>query len=214
MKNIWKNVAFVTFYKTEIKMKSVLEKAAENQKKAWQIIYETDIINIWESIGAKVNLIGSLKTGLLMKNRDIDFHIYTDKLTPSKSFSAISKLAENPSIKRIQYVNLLNTDEKCIEWHAWYEDDEGKEWQIDMIHILKDSFYDGYFEKVAERISKVLTPEWKERILTIKNDTPETEKIPGIIYYMAVIRDNIQNYAEFSEWRKKHSNIGIIEWMP
>lgn len=202
------------FIKTKNKMKSVLEKAAENQKKAWQIIKETDIINIWESIGAKVNLIGSLKTGLLMKNRDIDFHIYTDNLTPTESFSAMSKLAENPSIKRIQYANLIDTDEKCIEWHAWYEDGEGKEWQIDMIHIIKGSFYDGYFEKVAERILNLLTPELTERILTIKNDTPETEKIPGIMYYMAVIRDGIQNYDEFCEWREKHSGIGIIEWMP
>lgn len=195
-------------------MESVLEKAAENQKKAWQVIKETDIINIWESIGAKINLIGSLKTGLLMKNRDIDFHIYTDSLTPAESFRAMSKLAENRSIKRIEYANLIDTDEKCIEWHAWYEDDEGKEWKIDMIHIIKGSFYDGYFEKVAERILTLLTPELKKRILTIKNDTPETEKIPGIMYYMAVIRDKIQNYNEFCEWRKKHSGLGIMEWMP
>lgn len=195
-------------------MKNVLELAAENQRKAWKVIDETQVISIWESIGATVNLVGSLKTGLLMKNRDIDFHIYTDSLSITKSFEAVSILAENPSVKRILYNNLIDTDEKCIEWHAWYQDAEGKEWQIDMIHIQKGSFYDGYFEKVAERISAVLTPEWKERILTIKNDTPETEKIPGIIYYQAVIRDGICNYEEFCEWRKKHSDAGIIEWMP
>ena len=49
--------------------------------------------------------------------------------------------------------------------------------QIDMIHIRKGSRYDGYFEKVAERISSVLTDEIKRTILQLKNETPESEKI-------------------------------------
>ena len=48
-----------------------------------------------------------------------------------------------------------------------------------MIHIRKGSRYDGYFEKVAERISSVLTDETKRTILQLKNETPESEKIMG-----------------------------------
>ena len=53
---------------------NILELAKRNQQKAWEIIEDTRIVRIWEGIGAKVNLVGSLRTGLLMKHRDIDFH--------------------------------------------------------------------------------------------------------------------------------------------
>lgn len=192
-----------------------LDIALQTQQKAWKIIEDTRIIPIWESVGAKVNLVGSLKTGLLMKHRDIDFHIYSSPLSLSDSFRAITQLAENASIKKIEYTNLLDTEEECIEWHAWYQDMEEDElWQIDMIHIRKGSRYDGYFEKVAERISKVLTDEMRQTILRLKLDTPEVEKIMGIEYYQAVIRDGVRSYYEFEEWRKQHPVSGVIEWIP
>ena len=50
---------------------NILELAKRNQQKAWEIIEDTRIVRIWEGIGAKVNLVGSLRTGLLMKHRDI-----------------------------------------------------------------------------------------------------------------------------------------------
>ena len=44
----------------------ILDLARRNQQKARKIIEDTKIIPIWESIGARVNLVGSLSTGLLM----------------------------------------------------------------------------------------------------------------------------------------------------
>ena len=192
----------------------ILDVARRNQQKAWEIIEKVNVIPIWESIGAQVNLVGSLRMGLLMKHRDIDFHIYTSTVTLADSFRAMEKLAENESVKRIEYVNLLHTVEACIEWHAWYQNAEGELWQIDMIHIQEGSRYDGYFEKVAERISSVLTDETKEGILRLKYETPDSEKIMGIEYYQAVIRDGVQSYPEFVEWRKQHPVTGVVEWMP
>lgn len=190
------------------------EIATLNQQKALSIIKDTRIIQIWESIGAKVNLVGSLKTGLLMKHRDIDFHIYSSPMNLSDSFRAMAMLAENPSVRKIEYTNLLDTEEACIEWHAWYQDGEGELWQIDMIHIREGSRYDGYFEKVAERISAVLTDEMKRTILQLKYETPDDEKIMGIEYYQAVIKDGIKSYSAFEQWRKLHPVMGVIEWMP
>lgn len=192
----------------------ILEIAKRNQEKAWRVIKETNVIQIWEGIGAKVNLVGSLSTGLLMKHRDIDFHIYSSPLEISESFRAMAKLAENTSIKRMECANLLHTVEKCIEWHVWYQDEESELWQIDMIHIQKGSRYDGYFEKVAERLSAVLTDETRQIILELKNETPETEKIIGVEYYQAVIQGGVRNYAELMEWRKQHPLTGVVEWMP
>jgi len=193
---------------------NILELAKRNQQKAWEIIEDTRIVRIWEGIGAKVNLVGSLRIGLLMKHRDIDFHIYTSPLDLSASFRAMAELAENTSIKRIEYTNLLHTAEACIEWHAWYQDMEGELWQMDMIHIQEGSRYDGYFERVAERISAVLTDEMRLAILKLKYETPDTEKIMGVEYYQAVIQDGVRSYPEFEEWRRLHPAVGVVEWVP
>lgn len=193
---------------------NILELAKRNQQKAWEIIEDTRIVRIWEGIGAKVNLVGSLRTGLLMKHRDIDFYIYTSPLDLSASFRAMAELAENTSVKKIEYTNLLHTAEACIEWHAWYQDMEGELWQMDMIHIQEGSRYDGYFERVAERISAVLTDEMRLAILKLKYETPDTEKIMGVEYYQAVIQDGVRSYPEFEEWRRLHPAVGVVEWVP
>ena len=236
---------------------NIFDIAKQNQEKAWQVIKNTNIIQIWEDAGAKINLVGSLRTGLLMKHRDIDFHIYSSALNLTDSFQAMARLAENPSIKRIECANLLHTAEACIEWHAWYQNEENELWQMDMIHIREGSRYkriecanllhtaeaciewhawyqneenelwqmdmihiregsryDGYFEKVAQRISEIMTDEIRETILRLKYETPETEKIIGVEYYQAVIRDGVRDYSGFKEWRKQHPVTGVVEWMP
>ena len=85
---------------------------------------------------------------------------------------------------------------------------------MDMIHIREGSRYDGYFEKVAQRISEIMTDEIRETILRLKYETPETEKIIGVEYYQAVIRDGVRDYSGFKEWRKQHPVTGVVEWMP
>ena len=125
---------------------NVLELAERNQQKAWEIIEDTHIIQIWEGIGAKVNLVGSLRTGLLMKHRDIDFHIYTSPLDLSASFRVMAELAENMSIKKIEYTNLLHTAEACIEWHAWYKDNGRRTLANGYDSYPRSSRYDGYLK--------------------------------------------------------------------
>lgn len=193
---------------------NIIEIAQRNQQKAREIIKATNIISIWEGVGAKINLVGSLPTGLLMKHRDIDFHIYSSPLFLTDSFRAMAALAENPSIKKIECTNLLHTVEACVEWHAWYQDEDDELWQMDMIHIQGGSRYDGYFEKVAERISQVMTDEMRETILRLKYETPEEEKIIGVEYYRAVIEGGVRSYAELEEWRRRHPVTGVVEWMP
>jgi len=195
-------------------MINIQEIAERNQQRAWEVIKETDIYAIWESVSAEVHLVGSLPNGLLMKHRDIDFHIYSSPINVSDSFAAMAKLAENPSIQRIEYRNLLDTEEECIEWHAWYQDKDNDLWQLDMIHIRKGSCFDGYVEKVTKRVKELLTPATCQTILQLKYDTPDTAQIMGIEYYKAVIQDNIKTYEEFTEWRKSNPPDEMMEWMP
>ena len=54
----------------------------------------------------------------------------------------------------------------------------------------------------------------KLAILTLKNETPDMEKIMGVEYYQAVIRDGVRSYPEFEEWRRFHPVTGMVEWIP
>lgn len=192
----------------------ILTLAAENQQTAWQILKETGIVQTWEKAGATVNLVGSLKSGLLMKNRDIDMHIYTDKLSVSESFSVIQELAERLSLKEIHYKNLIDTEEECIEWHVLYEHTNRDIWKFDMIHIRKGSRYDGTVERVTDAITECLTPEIRKKILQLKQEIPEGIVIPGIEIYHAVFEGDVSSYEELEQWRKNHPLINSLDWLP
>lgn len=195
-------------------MTDLLQTADRNLQRTKEIIVELQIPETWQKFGAKANLVGSVRMGLMMKHLDIDFHIYSEQFSVADSFAAITAFAGNSRITEISYKNLIETDEKCIEWHLWYHDTDSSVWQLDMIHILNDSPYAGYFERMADRISAVLTPEQKIAILSIKNAVPDSEHVMGVESYQAVIRDGVRTYAEFTEWHKTHQPNGIVKWMP
>ena len=192
----------------------ILDLSGRNQRRAWDIIRRLDIMKIWADAGAEAHVVGSLAMGLMMTHRDIDIHVYSSPLTVEGSFAAMAKLAVNAAIKKIECRNLLDTDEACIEWHAWYDDGDGGPWQIDIIHILKGSRYDGFFERMAERIKAALTDETRLAILRLKAETPEDVHIMGVEYYQAVLRGGVRTLADFIRWRQEHPVIGIVEWMP
>ena len=87
----------------------------------------------------------------------------------------------------MEYTNLIDTEEECIEWHAAYRDRDGRMWKMDMIHIRRGSAYDGFAERMASRIGAVLTEETRDAILRLKYETPDTESIIGAEYYAAVL---------------------------
>lgn len=193
---------------------NLVEISQRNLQRAFEVMNELQIVETWKRFGVTANLIGSVSMGLIMKNKDIDFHVYSDSFSISDSFGAITEFAKIDGVKSITYGNLLDTEEACLEWHLTYLDDKNELWKIDMIHILRGSFYEGKMEKVAKRINEILTPELKMAILSIKNDMPTGENVMGIEIYMAVIRDNVKNYPEFAEWRKSQNNEPIIDWIP
>lgn len=195
-------------------MDDILARAEADQARAREVLRTTGVVAAWESVGATVNLVGSLRTGLLVRHRDIDFHIYSDPLRIEDSYAAMARIAAAPGVSRVQFANLLDAEDRCLEWHAWARDAVGDEWQIDMIHMPKGSPWDGYFERVAERISARLTPETRRAILEIKAAVPEGGKVMGIEIYQAVLRDGVRGWAEFARWRTANPASGIVEWMP
>ena len=188
--------------------------AEENQRRGREIIAETKLVESWEAIGAQVNLIGSLSTGLMMKKLVIDMHVYTDTLSVQESFRAAALIASHPGITRIEYTNLIDTEEECIEWHAAYRDRDGRMWKMDMIHIRRGSAYDGFAERMASRIGAVLTDETRDTILRLKYQTPDTEPVIGAEYYAAVLSGGVRDYAGLMAWREEHRGDNLIDWLP
>lgn len=193
----------------------ILTLAAANQRRAGEILDELRLRELWQEAGARAEVVGSLRSGLLCRHLDIDLHVYTPApLRVEESFAVMARIARNPRIRRIEYGNLLDAEDCCLEWHAQYEDRDRRMWQIDMIHMEEGSPWAGYFERVADRIAEALTPETRETILRLKYETPAGEKIPGIVYYRAVLEGGVRDAAAFENWLENHPAEGIMKWIP
>ena len=64
--------------------------------RARDILRRSGIVEAWREAGAQVEIVGSLRMGLMMKHRDIDLHIYSAPLTLDRSFAAMSRIAACP----------------------------------------------------------------------------------------------------------------------
>ena len=151
--------------------------------------------------------------GLLASHKDIDLHVYSKGITEESSFAIASQIAKLPDVIEIKCINGLHTDEHCIAWHIFYKYEEDI-WQIDVIHIEEGTEYDGYFERMADRIVEVMTPNQKETILRLKFETRSDKDYHGVEYYEAVIADGISNMAEFEEWVIEHRKKPMYYWIP
>ena len=96
----------------------------------------------------------------------------------------------------------------------FYKSDDGEIWQFDIIHIEEGTEYDGYFERMADRIVEVMTQEQKDLILRLKFETPEGKDYHGVEYYEAVIADGITTMAEFEKWVTEHRKKNPYYWIP
>lgn len=190
------------------------ELALANQKVAYDVLKESCIADIWKAASCRVNLVGSLRMGLLASHRDIDLHVYSKNITVESSFAIAAKMARNPRVLEIKCINGLHTDERCMAWHVQYKAQNGEIWQFDIIHIEEGSFYDGFFERMAERIVAVMTPEQRNAILRLKFETPEGKDYHGVEYYEAVIADGITSVPDFEKWVTEHRKKAQYYWIP
>ncbi len=193
---------------------NLLELSEKRLKAALEAVRGSGVVEAWESVGAQVNITGSVRSGLIMKNLDIDFHIYTGEPMLEKSLAAIARLKQNPAISDISFRDLLDTEEECLEWHARYEDAENNLWQLDMIHIRRGSAFDGVIERTTEAVTASLTPEIREAILRIKHDAPDGEKAPGIEVCYAVMSLGLRTYDQFAAWKRECPDKDLLGWTP
>lgn len=188
--------------------------AKNNAQRAHQVLRQSGIAEIWRASGCRVNLIGSLKMGLLMTHRDIDLHVYSKGITEASSFAIAAKMAADPRVSEIKCINGLHTDEHCVAWHALFRADDGELWQFDIIHIEEDSQYDGFFERMAERIMETITPQQRGTILRLKYETPAACDYHGVEYYEAVIADGVTTLEDLHVWVNNHRQQPPYYWIP
>ena len=188
--------------------------AAAKQREALKVYAESGIPEIWETAGCMVNIIGSLKMGLLITHNDIDLHVYSKNITEESTFRIASGMSALPGVVDMTCINGLHTDEHCMAWHVKYRADDGEIWKFDIIHIEEGSQYDGFFENMAKRISETLTERQRETILRLKFETPQNEEIHGVEYYEGVIADNVNTIDELRKWVVAHRKKPPYYWIP
>jgi len=192
----------------------LLMQSWEMRGRASEMLRNSGVLEAWESINAKIRGVGSYRSNLMMTDRDIDIHLYTDTLDVSEALKAMGPILASPKTVRLTYINGADTDEHCLEWHLQMKDDGGDIWMLDMIQILANSVLDGFFEDTTEAIIDALTPESRRTILELKAANPKTENICGIEFYKAVIADHIHTWDEFMAWRKANPLESIYSWRP
>ncbi len=188
--------------------------ARANKEKALTVLSKSRIKDVWENAGCRVNIIGSLRMGLIASHRDIDLHVYSSDITEESTFAIAAKMSALPGVTEITCINGLHTEERCMAWHVKYKTDDEEIWKFDIIHIETGSEYDGYFEHMADRIVAVMTPEQHDTILRLKFETPENEIIHGVEYYEAVISDNITTLNDLRQWVIAHRDKPPYYWIP
>ena len=191
----------------------IIERSARCQLRARQVLDESGIVKIWQSAGCRVNLVGSLSMGLLASHRDIDLQVYSKNITVENSFAIAAKIAANQNVTEIRCINGLHTDEHCVAWHIFYNF-EGEIWQLDIIHIEEGTAFDGYFERMADRIVEVMTTTQRETILRLKFETPHGCDWHGVEYYEAVIADGVSSIEEMKSWVAEHRKKTAYYWCP
>ena len=191
----------------------VFDLAFVNQERARGVLVSSGIGDVWERNGCRVNLVGSLRMGLLASHRDIDLHVYSKGITEEGSFAIAAQVARLPGVTEIRCINGLHTDEHCVAWHIFYRCEE-EVWQFDVIHIEEGTEYDGFFERMADRIVEVMTSGQKEIILRLKFEAPSGSDFHGVEFYEAVIADGISNMVEFEEWLTDHRKKPMYYWIP
>lgn len=179
------------------------------------LLRASGVLEAWETLGARIRLVGSMRTGLMMGHRDIDLHLYTDTLDPRQTLDALAPLIAKPSTVKLTYRNLADTDEHCLEWHLLLNDDHARTWQLDMIQILAGTRFDGLFEDTADAVLDALTPETRHAILALKRDARDPQsRDPGIVYCMAVLAAGVRTPQQFRDWRPTVSPDDLLAWRP
>ncbi len=189
------------------------EQSDRMKRKAEGILQELKLIERWSRCG-RVSLVGALSFDLIL-TPDIDMEIYCPEVKVSDGMSILSECTANPRVTGAMYQNELAGPDKAIYWRLSYLDADQIQWKIDMWSAPADYALPRGEDFVAP-MRRVLTPETREAILTLKLARERGELPPfiSIDLYRAVIRDGIRDAAAFAEWLRNNPTGELSDWKP
>ena len=193
-------------------MKDILEISEIRKNKALEILEKLDLLNRWSRYG-KPYLLGSVKMGLVWK-RDIDMNIYCKDPKEESGNIVMAEIASLPGVEKIEFHNFLDTPDMGLYWKIFFRDDEDEIWTLDNWLVSFDHPDAGLGEDLAEKLLKVLTPEYRRRILIIKSQVKIGDGIRGVDVYQGVIQGKVENVEEFLEWFSGINKDFIVQWKP
>ena len=203
-----------TISRVDMNREELFELAELRMRAARSVLDESRFVEIWSEAGCRVNVVGSLRMGLMASHRDIDLHVYSSDITVESSFAVAARMAADARVTEVKCINGLDTDEHCIAWHVQFRADDGDVWQFDLIHIEEGTRYDGYFERVADRVAEIMTDEQRETILRLKFETPVGRDWHGVEYYEAVIDAGVRTLDQFERWVTSQRQGPQHYWAP
>ena len=191
----------------------LLKRSWELHCRAEQFLRNSGLLEAWEGIGAKIRCVGSFRADLMMKDRDIDLHVYSESLDFERAHDALKPFSTSPGAE-LTFIDNAGTAEKCLEWHLKMPDGSGELWTVDMIQLPAGSEWDGFFEDTAEAVIDALTPESRRRILELKAAEPDGMNVCGIEFCKAVLDDRVTSWQEFLKWRQSTPPETLLKWRP
>lgn len=196
----------------------LLAQAARLQERAREVMAELKLEEIWSQQG-RVVLVGSLRFGL-MATPNIDLEVYTDRPQAGPGFAAVGRIAANPGVVQVQYLNFLNTpSDPGLYWRIDFQDRDGVIWDIDNWLVPHDHPHAGQADRLARAMEQCLTDDARRVILEIKTDLapdrPGGAKPRGVDIYRAVLSGGVKSTAQFQAWIERNPpGEGIETWLP
>jgi hypothetical protein len=194
-------------------MSNLISRAEEKQRIAENILRELDLVNRWNRFGT-CNLVGAFAYGLIVAP-DIDMEIFCPDPRIEHGFEILRACALHPNVTRARFWNAQGPPHYGLYWRVDYKY-EGEEWKIDM-WSMADSYKEPCGTYLTEPMKRVLTPETRETILSLKEKIladPEME-CRSIQIYRAVLDFEVRTMEELKQWLPRHPlTEEVISWKP
>ena len=186
-------------------MSDILERADLRQQEATALLEHLDLMRRWSRVGEPF-LEGAAANGLIVKP-DIDIEVWCDEPNVASVMSVLTDCAHVKGVWRVWFQNHLTKETpfpdnlRALDWGI-YCLFLGTNWAIDG-KVFQKGEPGLHGKDLVEPLRRALTPEFRRRILTIKEELIERgESLGGIYIYEAVIDHGINTLDDFSRGRR------------
>jgi hypothetical protein len=187
---------------------------AKRRATAISLLDQLDLPNQWQKFGTPY-LVGAVSYDLVVAS-DIDIEVYCpDDPKIEEGFEVLRNCSLHPCVKQASFVNHIADEDQGYYWQLRLQDNEGGEWKVDMWSVRQD-YPLPTSRDFVQPMRNALNDETRAAILSIKEAmlNQPVHKCLSIYVYQSVMRDGVRSFDEFLDWRKDHSEEGLVDWKP